>query len=201
MLEFLDSLDKTLFVFVNFYLANPVTDFIMPILTSDYLLRIGYGIAMLAVLIWGDRRLRWLVLVSLIVLTVTDQTSSQFLKKLIERPRPCHVLSQVHLLVGCGGGFSMPSSHAANAFAQAALFALTTRTAKYWLVPTAALVALSRIFVGVHYPFDVLAGATLGWGIGWLGAKGHGLLMTRLDARREMRLTTESATDVSKGDK
>ena len=186
MLEFLDSLDKTLFVFINVFLANPVTDAVMPIITSDDLLRVAYALGLVLLLLWGDRRLRWLVLVSLLVLAVADQFSSNFLKHLIERPRPCQVLGRVHLLVGCGGGYSMPSSHAANAFAQAVLFSLTTRRAKYWLLPAAALVALSRVFVGVHYPFDILVGSTIGGLIGWPGAVVHRKLMDWLDSRRAL---------------
>ncbi|MCK4371896.1 MAG: phosphatase PAP2 family protein, partial [candidate division Zixibacteria bacterium] len=118
MLEMLSAIDRGLFLFVNMQLANPVTDFIMPIITSDQLLRVAYGAAM-AILLWrGNARLRWLVLFSAVALLLTDQLAANVLKELIERPRPCHLMEQVHLLVGCGGGYSMPSAHAANAFGQ-----------------------------------------------------------------------------------
>jgi undecaprenyl-diphosphatase len=170
MLEQVAQIDQQLFFFINSTLANPFTDAIMPVVTSDFWLRIGYGVA-LALCLWkGDARLRWIVLFSLITLTVADQTSSKFLKPLIERPRPCHTLETLHLLVGCGGGWSMPSSHAANSFAQAGLFAVLTPSTRKWLLPIATLIALSRVFVGVHYPFDVLAGAVLGALIGYLVA-------------------------------
>lgn len=170
MLEYLAGIDRALFLFINVYLANPVTDVIMPVVTSDMLLRTMYG-AGLAMLLWrGDRRLRWLVLFSAVALLLTDQLSSNLLKELIARPRPCHELSQIYLLVDCGAGFSMPSSHAANVFGQAALFSYHVRATRWYLILFASLVALSRIFVGVHYPFDVLAGGMLGFFVGGAAA-------------------------------
>ena len=166
MLEYLTGIDRALFLFINVYLANPVTDVIMPVVTSDMLLRVMYG-AGVAILLWrGDRRLRWLVLFSAMALLLTDQLSSNLLKELIARPRPCHELSQYYLLVDCGAGFSLPSTHAANVFGQAALFSYHVRAARRYLILFASLVALSRIFVGVHYPLDVLAGGMLGFFVG-----------------------------------
>ncbi len=171
MLEMLSAIDRGLFLFINMQPANPVTDFIMPIITSDQLLRVSYGAAM-AILLWrGNARLRWLVLFSAMVLLLTDQLAANVLKGLIERPRPCHLVEQVHLLVGCGGGFSMPSAHAANAFGQATLFALTVPATRRYLIITASLIALSRVFVGVHYPGDILVGAVLGGLVGWMVAR------------------------------
>jgi len=166
MLETLAAIDKAVFLFINVSLQNPVTDWAMPIITSDNLLRIGYGVAMVLLLWKGNTRLRWLVLFSALTLLLSDQMSAGFLKPLIERVRPCHTLTDIHLLVGCGGGFSMPSSHAANAFGQAALFSLTVRQTRWYLWVTACVIAISRVFVGVHYPGDVLAGTVLGILIG-----------------------------------
>ena len=162
MLETLIELDRSLFLFLNVSLANPVTDFIMPIVTSDNLLRIAYALVMLLILWRGDARMRWLVLVSIIALAFTDQLSAGLLKPMIGRLRPCHVLDNINLLVGCGGGKAMPSSHAANAFGQAVLFALLYVRVRWWLMGLATLIAVSRVFVGVHYPGDIIAGALLG---------------------------------------
>jgi len=169
MLDMLGNIDQALFLLINTTLANPITDWIMPLVTSNDLLRIGYAVAMALILWRGDRRLRWMVLFSILVLVMTDQTSSQFLKKLIERPRPCHVLENINLLVGCGGGYAMPSSHAANAFGQAILFSLAVPKIRLYLIGLATIVAFSRVFVGVHYPFDVMVGAIVGTLLGWLG--------------------------------
>jgi undecaprenyl-diphosphatase len=162
MLEALAGVDQAVFLFINKTIANPVTDWLMPIVTNDDYLRIAYGLAMVLLLIRGNARLRWLVLFSAIALLISDQISAGFLKPLIDRPRPCHVMENINLLVGCGGGRSMPSAHAANAFAQAALFSVLYRRAGYWLWPLASLIGISRVFVGVHYPGDVVVGAMIG---------------------------------------
>ena len=166
MLETLNSIDQAVFAFINLNLANPVTDFIMPAVTSDILLRIIYAIGILVLLWKGNRRLRWMVLFSAIVLLLTDQIVANFLKHWIERPRPCHTLEEINLLVGCGGGFSMPSAHAANVFGQASLFSWHYREARVYLMIFAAIVAISRVFVGVHYPADILVGSAIGILIG-----------------------------------
>ncbi len=166
MLDTLIAIDKAVFLFINVDLQNPVTNWFMPIITSDMLLRMAYAIVAILLLWKGNARLRWLVLFSAIALFLSDQLSAGFLKPLIARPRPCHTLTDIHRLVGCGGGYSMPSSHAANAFAQAALFSLTVRQTRWYLWAIAGLIAISRVFVGVHYPGDVLAGAVLGTLIG-----------------------------------
>jgi len=170
MFEFLSEIDTALFLFLNVTLANPVTDLIMPVITSDWLLRVLYAIAVVLLLIFGNARLRWVVLFSVLVLAVTDQASAGLLKPMIGRLRPCHALENINLLVNCGGGKSMPSSHAANAFGQAVLFSAMYRRWAWPLLVFAALVALSRVFVGVHYPFDILVGSILGAVVGYLGA-------------------------------
>lgn len=170
MIETLNALDKSIFIFMNSTIANPVTDFIMPIITSDMILRICYGIVVVLLLWKGDARLRWLVLFSAIALLLSDQFVNSMLKPMFERIRPCHVLSDINLLVGCGAGYSMPSSHAANAFAQASLFSIAVKKTKWYLWVIAGLIAISRVFVGVHYPFDVLVGSAIGILIGFVVA-------------------------------
>jgi len=165
MLESLLQFDKELFLFINLVLANPVTDFIMPIITNDMFLRVIYGLALILLLVRGKKPFIWVVVFSLLVVALTDQASSAWLKPMFERLRPCKELN-VHLLVNCGAGYSFPSSHAANLFGQAAFFSfLFPKTKWYWLI-FAFLVAISRVFVGVHYPLDITAGAVLGTFIG-----------------------------------
>jgi len=172
MLEYLAQFDLMFFIFVNVWLANPVTDFIMPIITSDKLIVLTY-IVCLAILLWkGDKQLRWMVLFSIIVVVLCDQTASSFLKKWICRPRPCHIMSDINLLVGCGAGWSMPSSHATNVFGQFFFFAFFYKRQAWILLIYAFLVAVSRVFVGVHYPGDILAGTLLGGIIGGVVALG-----------------------------
>jgi len=186
LIEWLVAIDRGLFFFLNTTIANPVTDFIMPQVTADMHLKIFFGLC-LAVILWkGDKRLRLAVIFSLITVTVTDQLSSAVLKPLIERARPCHIMD-VHLLVGCGSGFSMPSSHAANLFGQAYFFREVAKPSSKFLIPLAIVVALSRVFVGVHYPADILVGAALGTISGWIVGTGYDFLYDKKIKNRSKR--------------
>lgn len=111
-----------------------------------------------------------LYLVSSVVFA--DQFSSSFLKPLFKRLRPCHVdefQSWIHLPAGCGGQFGFCSSHAANSFAIAVGFYLLTKnkSAGMALVLWASIISYSRIYLGAHYPLDVLVGALVGSVGGW----------------------------------
>jgi len=143
------------------------------------------------VALWkGDNRVRLAVVFSLVTVTVTDQLSSTFLKPLIERPRPCWNM-EVHLLVGCGSGFSMPSSHAANLFGQAYFFRYVVPATGRYLIPLAIVVALSRVFVGVHYPADIIVGAALGT----LAGAGIGRTYAYIFDRRKKKKNKEGIDD------
>jgi membrane-associated phospholipid phosphatase len=102
-----------------------------------------------------------------IVLVLCADGSATALRNLFHRIRPCHVLTGVRLLVGCTDSFSFPSNSAANVFALAAVVAVFHRKLAVPAFVTAAVVGCSRVYVGVHYPLDVFAGAWLGiaWGL------------------------------------
>jgi len=161
MLEWLLQVDRAAFLFINGSLANPVTDWIMPVITNDNFLRGIYVLGLLAILAVGRKRAIWVVLFSAVTVALTDQSSSALLKPLFGRLRPCQVMS-VHLLVRCGAGFSFPSSHAVNLFGQALFVGLLYKKYLPYLIAFAFLVGASRAFVGVHYPLDVLGGMALG---------------------------------------
>lgn len=170
MRELLVRLDQELFFAINRGAQNPVTDLVMPVITNDWLLRIMLGAGILLMLIKGNSKMRWYAIGGLLLVALVDQTSSKLLKPLIDRPRPCHELEAINLLVNCGAGKSMPSSHAANTFAVAGYFSSLFSGWSLPLVLFAAGVALSRVFVGVHYPGDILVGGLLGLVIGRLFA-------------------------------
>jgi undecaprenyl-diphosphatase len=180
MIDWLSQVDLALFQFLNSACANAVTDLVMPQITSDWNLRIGYATVMLMVLWKGPKGRRWQVIGSILVLAASDLIASSVFKPLFERPRPCQTLTDVHLLVNCGAGFSMPSSHAANAFGQLAFWVTFAPRLKWTLFVVAFLVAVSRVFVGVHYPGDVLVGSLVGGVIGCLSA----ILLQRLLNRK-----------------
>lgn len=118
----------------------------------------------------------------------SDFTNSRLIKEVFERPRPCHTLtepSEIDLRIGCGRGYSFPSSHASNHMALALFLSLALgpkeKLLKGMLIFWAFLVGFSQIFVGVHYPFDILGGFL--WGA-MLAVSFHRLLKLIPDKKR-----------------
>ena len=113
-----------------------------------------------------------------LTVTISDTVSSKIIKKSVQRTRPCNdtnrLLEQGHevkLLVPCGSGYSFPSSHATNHFAVAVFVIFTFAAHKKWskwgLIAWASSIALGQVYVGVHYPLDIICGGVLGSIIGW----------------------------------
>jgi len=162
ILETLTRWDIVLFHLVNSGTQNGLFNVIMPFVTNINNWRIPMGVVWIGLILFGGKKGRIVALMVVVTLTVTDQLSSSILKPLFARTRPCKALEHVHLLVNCSSAFSFPSSHATNIFAQAALFSHFYRKLTPVLFCFAALIGYSRIYVGVHFPFDVLFGTVLG---------------------------------------
>ncbi|HWR57993.1 MAG TPA: glycosyltransferase family 39 protein [Thermodesulfovibrionales bacterium] len=160
MLEWIKNIDTALFFFLNSDCRNWLFDIIMPVITHHA----GVVVLpfLLLFLIEERKRAFKVFAVSFFSILLADGTAHA-LKEIIVRARPCNVLANVHLLVGCSKTFSLPSGHATNAFAFAVPFLLMSRSRlRYLFVFVAALVGISRVFMGVHYPFDVIAGVVVG---------------------------------------
>ena len=180
MIEKVESWDTSLFLFLNGF-HNDFWDTVMYWVSDKYFWAPFYALLLILIGV----KLKWktlLVILPLIALLIlfSDQ-GSVFLKNLFQRYRPCHnylIQDIVHTLNGkCGGQYGFVSSHTANTFALAVFVGMLFREKLKWMLlfmlSWASLVSYSRIYLGVHYPADLLAGALLGTGIGFLLVKGY----------------------------
>lgn len=198
MLNQLIDIDQEIFLAINQGLSNPFFDWLLPILRNPYTWAPMYLFLVIFFIRTYGKMGVLVVAFTLINFGASDGISSHLIKKNVQRVRPCNDLAfkeQVNLRVRCGSGYSFTSSHATNHFAMAffwiALFRRRWKHA-FWLgVTWAALISFSQIYVGVHYPADILAGAILGTAIGLT----TGYLFNRFFPKfLEQTKTTETTT-------
>lgn len=166
------ELDKELFFKINSEWIFGLGDFLFPILRYPKTWIPLY----LALFLFMAIKFKWKswpwILMALVCILVSDQLSSQVLKGFFGRLRPCQDFPEsVRLLVAhCPGNASFPSSHAVNHFAIGVYFFLSLRPYfKKWsllFLLWAASICYAQVYVGVHYPIDVLGGAFIGVLIG-----------------------------------
>ncbi|TPE45893.1 phosphatase PAP2 family protein [Pontibacter mangrovi] len=168
MVEALEQLDKEVFVYLN-DLHSPFWDAVM-VFVSEKLVWIPFYLGLVGYLVWRYRR-QSILMILLVVLAIglSDFIASGLMKPYFMRLRPCHdptLSGIVNIVEGCGGRYGFISSHAANTFALAVFFNLILSDRyfifKVVLVAWAVVVTYSRIYLGVHFPADVLLGALLG---------------------------------------
>jgi undecaprenyl-diphosphatase len=168
----IERLDQQLFLYLNSF-NSPFCDQVMHAI-SDKIIWIPLYLAILIYLgIKYKRKFFVLLLFIILAATMADQLSV-IIKNLVQRPRPCHepaLDGLVHMFNNeCGGLYSFVSSHATNSFNVALLSLLLIR--KRWftisIIIWAAVIGYSRIYLGVHYPGDVICGSILGALVGWL---------------------------------
>ena len=187
ILHSLQDLDRQLVLAIN-RAHTPALDSLMIFASNRYAWIPAYAL-LITVLIDLFRR-RALVLLPLVVAAVglADSITSRLFKPFFARLRPCHdasLASLLHLPDGCGGQFGFLSSHAANSAALAVFLLLALppgrfRATKVLAFVWAALLSYSRMYLGAHYPSDVLGGAAIGALLGWGAAALYHRLVLRL---------------------
>ena len=171
-MEALLSIDQLWFLVINRDLSNGFFDLVLPLLRNKYFWAPLYVFLIGYALTNYQRPDSYLMVICMIMIVLfSDIVSSHLLKKSIQRPRPCHttVNDQVPIQrVYCGRGYSFPSSHATNHFSLATavllIFGIRRISLILVLISWASVVSYSQIYVGLHYPLDIIAGSLLGVG-------------------------------------
>ncbi|TAF33935.1 MAG: phosphatase PAP2 family protein [Cytophagales bacterium] len=174
-LKELESLDKSIFLWLN-ACHNPFFDILMSWITAKWT-----WLPLYAGLLWlwwqAYQKQIWKLLVCIVLLVLlADQTASGLLKPLIMRLRPCHdpdLEAWIHLVGNCGGQYGFVSSHAANTFGLAMFCSLLHKPLAIKNLPLmmwfwAVLVSYSRVYVGVHFPADLIGGGLIGIFWAWV---------------------------------
>lgn len=168
MIEEIIDFDKFVFLYLN-SLGSKSFDFFWLIITNKYLNFLIYTSLLFAVFVrYGRVKAMNIFLLALILILIVDQTTN-LSKFFFERLRPCYdqQISLLSRLVSshCGGKFGFFSAHASNSFALATFFSFIFKNLKILrilIVFSALLIAYSRVYIGVHYPLDIIIGAVMG---------------------------------------
>jgi len=185
----LERIDQQLFLFLN-SMNSPLCDHVMHAI-SGKIIWIPLYLSIL-IFLWIKYERKFLVILLFIILaaTLSDQVSV-IIKNNVQRLRPCHdpyLAGLVHIVNGeCGGLYSFVSSHATNSFnvALLSLLFIKNRWFTICIIIWALVVGYSRIYLGVHYPGDVLCGSLLGALIGWCIYKLYMVTDTRILQQRK----------------
>lgn len=176
--EVLIGIDKAIFTFIHAEASAPWLDGFMKFLRNAIVWTPLYAF-MLYWIIKSDRKDAWqFILLTVIAFALCDLISAKLLKPWVGRLRPCYdpeLQSILRNLIGCGGQYGFPSSHASNHFGLATFWFYAIRLINgkrwYWLWLWAFMIGYAQIYVGKHFPLDIIGGATLGITTGYLLAR------------------------------
>ncbi len=169
-MDFLLSWDHELFRLINQVWTSPLADSILPLVRNKYIWFPLYVFILCYIFIRHQFPKSGIIALGLLSCVIsTDIASSQLIKKQVRRTRPCNewvIAHQVDERVRCGYGFSFPSSHAANHTAMATFLILVLAMPFYMellLVIWVMIICYAQMYVGVHYPLDIIAGSLFGY--------------------------------------
>lgn len=178
MAEQITRLDFTVLYGIQDTLRCPFLDFLMPKIT--FLGNAGLIWILSALILLLFPKYRCAGILVLIGLCAGVLIGNVLLKNLFARPRPCFLDSTVQLLIGMPKDYSFPSGHTLSSVIAAAVLTMADHRFAGFAVPLAVLIALSRLYLFVHFPTDILASVILGLGIGILIRKCGGMLLDRV---------------------
>ena len=190
MIDQLNDYDKALFRFLNGF-HNPWLDPIILVLTET-IAWLPLFIFLAYVVVKEFKKESWIIFLGItLTIILADQITASIMKPYFARLRPSReptLQGLIHLVQGyTGGQFGFASSHAANTFGLATFFYFILGTTRHWirwLFVWAAFMTYTRIYLGVHYPGDVLVGAAVGMVCGWIAVKITGRLRQWDEKRR-----------------
>jgi membrane-associated phospholipid phosphatase len=169
-----ENTDKAFFVFINQHMQNDWFDLVMPFVRNPFLWAPLYVFMLLYVATNFEKNRKWWALFFILLPMLTDYVSSNLIKENIYRLRPCNDLEMAQnarfLLNYRPQSSSFTSSHATSHFALAAFFFNTLKPRLnnfgYLFYLWAFVICYAQVYVGVHYPLDVICGGLLGYFIG-----------------------------------
>lgn len=175
----MEWLDIKLFYLINNDTRNWVFDFLMPLITNRNNWWGLIAVVVFYLLFFGGKKGRVAVVAIAVAVGISDYTASSLIKPFFSRIRPCNALEGVNILVNCTSSYAFPSSHASNICALAVAGSFYFRKAMLPLFILAFLIGYSRVYVGVHYPLDVLGGFV------WGGMVAGGIVLVERRIRKQ----------------
>ena len=169
MLDLLHTIDYSILFWIHANLSSVALDISMPFITDEQNWRIPITLLIFVLGFKTGTKGKLCLGILIISLALTDAICGHILKPFFERIRPSHLnLDGINLIVSKGGKWSMPSNHAANMFSLATVLSYFYKRFRLSLFALAIIIAFSRVYVGVHYPLDVIFGAIIGYILSWI---------------------------------